>query len=496
MTRSLYARLALVFAGLTLVCGGFTAWLFMATAERHQQEVLQRLSRDLATHITGHTELVKQLKWNRPAIDELFHMLMVVNPGIEVYLIKADGHIDAHVAPPGAVKRTHVDVTPIRAFLSGAPLPLRGDDPRSAAGQKIFSAAPFTQDGVTMGYLYVILAGEAYDRLAADVRNSQAMSTATWLMGGLTLLTLSAGLLAFALITRRLRALSQTVQAFDASQSAPLPGPARTSDDEIGQLDHAFRQMAARIGAQVGELKRQDQLRREMVANISHDLRTPLTALQGYLETLSLKAGQVNDTERAQYLDVALRQSRKVARLAQELFELAKLECEVIQPQLEAFSLPELVNDVLQKFAHAAREKQVSLRVQLPESGAEGHPDADPLPVRADLGMIERVLTNLIDNALRHTPAGGQIELALRHAGEGTAQHVEVCVADSGSGVPDALRGQLFERPSPLRDGQGRTSGGLGLLIVKRILSLHGSQIQLDPGAGVGARFRFALPAA
>ena len=486
MIRTLYGRLALVFAGLTLICGGFTAWLFMDATSRHQQEVLQRLSKDLATHIAGHTDLVKQLKWNRPAVDDLFNMLMVVNPSIEVYLIKANGHIDAHVAPPGRVKREWVDMAPIQAFLAGGRFPLLGDDPRSATARKIFSVAPCVQDGHTVGYLYVILAGEDYDRLAANVRDSQTITTATWLMGGLTVLTLSAGLIAFALITRRLRSLGREVQAFSAGGPEalpPMPIPDNPSQDEIGQLRQTFHRMATRIASQVGELKRQDQVRREMVANISHDLRTPLTSLQGYLETLSLKSGQVSEEEQTRYLDVALRQSRKVSRLAQELFELAKLECEVTQPVKEAFALPELVNDVLQKFELSAIQKGVSLHVRIPD----GLP-----PVLADLGMIERVLTNLLDNALRHTPAGGAVKLEL-HTTDG---NVQVRVADTGSGVPDSLRPQLFERPSPLRDGTGRSSGGLGLLIVKRILSLHDSSIRLEAQAGPGAAFSFALPTA
>lgn len=486
LTRSLYGRLALVFAGLTLVCGGFTAWLFLDATRLHQQEVLQRLSKDLAAHIADHTDLVKQFKWNRPAVDELFRMLMVVNPGIEVYLIKADGHIDAHVAPPGRVRREYVDVAPIQALLAGGRLPLLGDDPRSDHNRKIFSAAPLKDGATTVGYLYVILAGEDYDRLAADVGHSQTITTAIRLMAGFTVLTLAAGLIAFALITRRLRRLGEEVQAFSAEDAEAIPPPPTSSphgDDEIGQLRQTFHRMAARIAGQVNELRRQDQLRREMVANISHDLRTPLTSLQGYLETLSLKADRADESERARYLDVALRQSRKVSRLAQELFELAKLECEVTKPVKEAFALPELVHDVRQKFELAAQEHRVEIHVHIP---------ADLPPVLADLGMIERVLTNLLDNALRHTPPGGRVSLELRSEGG----VVQVRVADTGSGIPDDLRSQLFDRPSPLRDGSGRASGGLGLLIVKRILSLHDSAIRLESRSGPGAAFSFALPAA
>jgi signal transduction histidine kinase len=241
--------------------------------------------------------------------------------------------------------------------------------------------------------------------------------------------------------------------------------------------------MAERIAAQMGELKRQDEMRREMVANISHDLRTPLTSLQGYLETLTLKAGQLSEEDRNRYLDVAVRQSRKVSHLAQELFELARLECDVVKPQKERFALAELVQDVLQKFELAAREKGVALRASV----------APELPaVMADLGMIERVLTNLLDNALRHTPAGGWVAVELTRVREG----VGVRVSDNGGGIPAEIRADLFERPSPLRGGDGRASGGLGLLIVKRILKLHDCVIRLDEKVEAGAAFSFALPAA
>lgn len=484
MIRSLYGRLALVFALLTMACGGFTAWLYQDMAARHQQEVLQRLSKDLAGHIASHTDLVKELKWNRPAVEQLFHMLMVVNPGIEVYLIKANGHVDAHVAPPGAVKRQWVDLAPIRAYLAGGRFPLLGDDPRSTTARKIFSVAPCIQDGHTVGYLYVILAGEAYDRLAADVWAGQAFSGGARLLMAMLALSLVAGLAAFALITKPLRRLTGEVAGLEAGEfRPPREDPVREGGDEIGLLRRTFRRMAERIADQMDELRRQDEMRREMVANISHDLRTPLTSLRGYLETLKLKSGQLSEEERSRFLDVAVRQSQKVSRLAQELFELARLECDAVKPQKESFALAELLQDVLQKFELPAREKGVEIRAGV----SPGLP-----PVLGDLGMIERVLTNLIDNALRHVPAGGWIRVDLaREDGR-----VQVRVSDNGGGIPGALRADLFERPSPLRDGYGRSSGGLGLVIVKRILNLHDSVIRLEDHEGAGAVFSFALPAA
>jgi signal transduction histidine kinase len=251
--------------------------------------------------------------------------------------------------------------------------------------------------------------------------------------------------------------------------------------DEIAVLEATFAQMAHRIGEQWRALTRQDQQRRELIANISHDLRTPLTSLHGYLETLSLKSDTLGETERKRYLAIALAQSVKVGRLAQALFELARLEHGNVQPALEQFSLVDLVQDVFQKFELPAEARHIQLRANIPPR----------LPnVCADLGMIERVLTNLLDNAIRHTPAEGSIEVDLAHK-EGK---VSVTVSDTGPGIPPEQREGLFERP--FSSGGAHRGGGLGLLIVQRMLQLHHSQIRLLDTAGTGTTFCFELPTA
>jgi signal transduction histidine kinase len=198
-----------------------------------------------------------------------------------------------------------------------------------------------------------------------------------------------------------------------------------------------------------------------------------------------LKAGTLSEEERRRYLEIALGQSRKVGRLAQELFELARLEYGVVKPEKENFALADLVQDVFQKFELAAEARHQQLK-----------PDIAPgLPVvSADLGMIERVLTNLLDNAIRHTPAGGQIEVQLRPANAGVA----VQVSDTGPGIPGELQKGLFMRPVFMSGARsdGSSSGGLGLVIVQRILQLHGSDIRLVQQPDKGAVFRFQLSGA
>lgn len=488
---SLTQRLGAMVALLLFVCGAVSIALQMHASEAQAQEAIQRLSIPLARQIAEHNQtLLSPDGLNDAAVHQLFDKLMEVNPSVEVYLLGPDGRIAAHAAPPGRLRRDRVDLQPLRSLLAGAPLPVLGDDPRSDNLRKVFSAAPLLTEGRERGWIYVVLIGEAHEELARHLEGGGVWRTTLWSMALVAALGLLAGLVALHWITRPLRQLTAEVRRFEAGDGAAAPvalvpmadGPAR---DEIAQLRQAFGQMTQRIAEQWQALSAQDQQRREMVANISHDLRTPLTSLHGYLETLRLKDDSLPPAERRRYLDIALGQSRKVGALAQALFELARLEHGGIKPSKEAFSLAELVQDVFQKFELAAEARRQRLVVDI----------APALPVvEADLGMIERVLTNLLDNAIRHTPEGGEICVQLRSAGPG----VEVLVRDSGPGVPEALQQHLFTRPAGhigWRYGP-EVAGGLGLLIVRRILQLHGSDIRLDGRPGSGAVFSFQLQAA
>ncbi|MBD9531020.1 HAMP domain-containing histidine kinase [Comamonas sp. CMM01] len=485
-------RLAIVFAALLLLCSGTSAWLQVRSNRMHELEVVQALSRDVAESIARNAQLTDANGLMPNAVRDLFNQLMMLNPSVEVYLLEPDGRIAGHAAPDGRLRRDRVDLAPLQRFLEGRMLPILGNDPRSADGRKVFSAAPLSVNGRQVGYIYVVLLGEAHDLLAAQGSADAVLKTALLSIGMVGLLCLAAGLVAFTLITRPLRRLTESVRQFDIHGAPPalpvLPSDARAnSRDEIAVLDAAYRQMVQRIGEQWTALTRQDQERRELIANVSHDLRTPLSSLHGYLETLLLKDATLTPLERRRYLGIALEQSRQVGALSQSLFELARLEYGFVQPALESFSLVDLVQDVFQKFELRAQARHVALHAHFPPQ----------LPsVSADLGMIERVLSNLLDNALRYTPEGGSITVSIAVAGDAC----EVTVRDSGPGIPPELREGLFRRPFTV--GGARRDGGLGLRIVHKMLELHGQTIQLvegdgdddSGGAGTGATFRFSLP--
>jgi signal transduction histidine kinase len=482
MKLTLTQRLSLVFAVLLLVCCGTSAWMQVRANQMHEQEVVQGLSRNLAQHIANDTVLMNSQGLMPDAVRNLFSQLMLVNPSVEVYLLDPAGRVVGSAAPEGRIRREQVDLAPIQRLLAGDALPILGDDPRSADARKVFSAAPLKVDGKPVGYLYVVLLGEEHDRFAEQGATSAALNTALWSIGLVALLCLIAGLAAFSLITRPLRRLTANVSQFDIDgmpQTPPAPVEKAASHDEIAVLDAAFRQMQARLSEQWRSLTRQDQERRELVANISHDLRTPLASLHGYLETLSLKDATLSVADRRRYLGIALDQSRKVGGLAQSLLELVRLEHGFVQPVLERFSLTDLVQDIFQKFELTAEARQVQLKANF-ASTVSG--------VFADLGLIERVLTNLFDNALRHTPVGGIISISLVPQGG----FVEITVSDSGPGIAAQLREGLFLRPFNI--GGARRDGGLGLRIVQRILQLHGREIRLLDVPGQGATLVFSLP--
>ena len=302
MVKSLYCKLAAVLVGTFCLIGILYILLTLYTTRLYLWEMNQKLNRTLAQDLAAETELIKNGRINEKALQDIFHMLMVVNPSIEVYLLDPDGAILAFSAPPGKVKRQKVSLPPLRSFLDGtAAFPILGDDPRDLERKKVFSAATISPKSQIQGYLYVILGGEEFETAAEMLRGSYILRLSLWAAAGGLLFSLLTGLLLFFRMTLRLRRLSTDMEIFrqsDFSEHADfLSSFTSGSGDEIDRLGSIFAQMAERIIHLIKELRHIDALRRELVTNITHDLRTPLTSLRGYLETLLMKEGEPIATE-------------------------------------------------------------------------------------------------------------------------------------------------------------------------------------------------------
>jgi signal transduction histidine kinase len=402
---------------------------------------------------------------------------------VEIYILDAGGRILAFfLNPTERIERGSVDIAPLEEFVQSAGHRLSlGQDPRSATRSRPFSAAPLTM-GSDTGYVYIILGGERYDESLRMIRDSyylRAGIVAFFLALGATL---AAGLSLFFLLTRRLTSLAEAVRDFERGNLARRV--TAQGRDELGALGRSFNEMASTIAADVEKIRLAERMRRDLIGNISHDLRSPLASIQGYLETMVLKEPQLTAEERRTFLQVSLRNTANLQRLVEELLELAKLDARQVELRPEPLQIAELAQDVALKLAPEARAAGVTLTVE---------PGADLPLVTGDVGMIERVLTNLIENALRFTPAGGAVRAIL----DPQPNAVRVTVSDTGTGITPEDLPHIFERFYRADKSRDRTTGGagLGLAIARQIVELHGATLAVQSRPGEGARFSFALSA-
>lgn len=489
--RRFYLKLSLIFLALL----AFLAILQLLHAgrvyRRRQIELEQRVNRNLAADMASELEPHLDGDPTTEEIGSLIHYMMVLNPTIEIYLLNESGKVLAFFAEQGKeMVEERVDLLPVRQFIEDSTaLPILGEDPRHPGDRTHFSAAPLRLGNEQYGYLYVVLQNTLYDAASEDLGYRFLLDGITGaLLVSLPLVAI-AGLLLFFLLTRRLETLRSTVSAF-AAGNLGARAPVR-SRDELGDLACAFNEMAGTIVRSMEDLREGDRLRRELVASISHDLRNPLASIQGYTETLLEKDPELSQEKRRHYLRITLNRAKLLARLVDNLFELSKLEAREREPRRHRFSLSELVQDVVSQMSLKAEESNVSVVAEDP---------GNLFLLDADVAMTERVLANLLDNAIAHSPTGGTVTVSLRPSIlVRDAQHlpaVRTDVTDEGPGIAPEERERVFERfyIGDQSRGAARRGSGLGLAIARHIVELHGGALGIEGRAQPGTTFYFDLP--
>jgi signal transduction histidine kinase len=481
---SFYGRLSSIFFLLILALGAGCIIIAFRSASLLFDDVEQLLNKGYARSIAGEIAPLVADGFSEEKVKNAIHYMMVLNPMVEIYLLDPRGRILAYFLNPSEkIARDRVDLDPVRAFVRGEGSRLTlGPDPRSPTRSRPFSAATLRM-GTDTGYVYIILGGERYDASLRMIRDSYYLRAGFIAFLLALAATLILGLVLFSLLTRRLTSLSDAVRGFehgDMRRRVPVNG-----SDELGALARSFNEMAATIEADVDALRAAESMRRDLIGNISHDLRSPLTSLQGYLETMAMKEGTLDPGERQRLLSISLRNAAGLQRLVEQLLELAKLDAGQVDLQREPIPLAELCQDVALKLASQADRALVTLRVDAP-------PDL-PL-VSCDVGMIERVLTNLIENALHFTPEAGTVRVTL----SGQQGGVRVQVMDTGPGISLEDLPHVFERFYRADKSRTRATGGagLGLAIARQIVELHGGSLDVKSVPGKGTTFTFALGAA
>lgn len=496
MKISLYQKLAFsIFIIFSLICTLVLSWSQqLDQVSQHQAE--QKLHLNLAEHLVSDNPLLKQGVYDYKALENLFHTLMLLGPAFEFYFVDPSGEILTYSAKPGKVKRKRINLSPILQLIENAEnMPVYGDDPRNLDKLKIFSAAPVYSNepsenlqnkGELQGYLYVIIGGEAYDTVFSRIKsNDTLLITASWLLAALVFLFIIS-LLLLRYFTKPIKQLAKEIyqiqQAnFDLQQVELSLWPKHQSN-EVHMLGNSLNTIVRLIHQQINLLEQNDNQRRELLTHLSHDLRTPLASLQGYLEILTLKNTQLDKEQQQAYLAITLNNCKQLKHLIDQIFELAHLESGRVSVNNEMFNLGELVYDIVAKFSLKAQKSQVKLVIE---------PTVCDFNTICDIAKLERVLSNLIDNALRHTPENGTITINV-FAKE---CKLTIQVSDTGSGIKAEEINYIFDARYRASNaiGNKKQHGGLGLAISKRLLHILNSDIKVQSEFGQGTQFEFSI---
>lgn len=302
-----------------------------------------------------------------------------------------------------------------------------------------------------------------------------------------TVLLLFAGGIAMSLgyflsiaLTNNIHTLKEAAQAVaNGRLEARVPVNGR---DELAALAHTFNEMAGQLEAAARKQRELDNLRRDLIAWVGHDLRTPLASIRAIVEALA--DGVVEDPQTVhRYLHTAQRDIRSLSALIDDLFEMAQLDAGGIPLERQPDSLADLISDTLESFSALAAQRNIHLHGE----AAEGID-----PVNMDTPKIGRALANLLSNALRHTPPGGTV--SVRAFLEGNS--VNIIVSDTGEGINAEDLPYIFDQFYRGEKSRSRATGGsgLGLAIVKRIVKKHGGKIWIESELGQGTTFFVAIP--
>ena len=491
------------------VTGALTALGVIATVlfafQRFEHETTFQRADAFLGRVVGMYDNIFEMHQRQPQeFNQFLRNLVLFEPDTQLYLLGADGTVlsstGSALLPPGFKVR----LGPVLQAAGNPDMPyVMGDDPeRMEAGAivaaRVVRRALIRNDEPVAGYLYLVCHKPVLPQGRLEVlRSSIAKPALVAVVGVVVLATLLAAWI-IATVTRPLRQLTLAVASM--SQGALEEGargspeamlPAR-SNDEFGQLTQAFAMMRETVRRQWAALRRLDHFRREGVSNLSHDLRSPLTATVACLETLEGRwQGDAARSADRDLVAMALRNTHNAARLVQSLGDLAQLDEPEFRLRRELLDAGELLDDIALRFSQRAQRQGVDLQA-VPEADAKARP-----PVAAlDIELFERAIANLVDNALTFCRSGDRVTLSARTRGD----TVEVEVADSGPGIPQADLPHLFDRFYQARQTVAPSTGtggkGLGLAIVKRIAELHGGTVRVDSAAGRGTRVTLVLPAA
>ncbi|MHB1249678.1 MAG: sensor histidine kinase [Polaromonas sp.] len=517
MTVRFKIALTIFITGL-LTALGVIATVVVAFDRFERETTYARANVFLSRVVASYDNLFDMQERSPDALKELLRNLLLFEADTQLYLLDADGVVLSSTGDVRLPSGFKVALAPVRqAALGsqpGASMPyVMGDDPERMDANAVIAARALSRlvirktDPVA-GYLYLVTHKAPLPAGRLELFRSAFAGPALAAVAGVVALTTLMAAWIIAAVTRPLRRISAEVarasreglsaagvegaeRVLAASPQAPPP---RDRLDEFGQLREGFRAMLATLRMQWQAMRQLDHFRREGVSNLSHDLRSPLTATIACLETLDQRwASDAAHVDDHRLIEMALRNTRNAAQLVRSLGDLAQLDEPAFQLHTEVLDLSEVLDDIVRRFAERAVQQGVTLLYQHDAK-------ASPPFAAVDIELLERAIANLLDNAFKFTGAGGKITLSVSrlNAGEGVPASVQLSVTDSGPGIAEKDIPHLFDRLFQSRDSVAPASSeggkGFGLAIVKRIAELHQGSVAVQSAMGQGTHVTLTLP--
>ena len=488
MANSLNRKIGLTFFVLALlICAtyGSISYRFILQQQLADKQILNRnLASDLVEELNwSSTDSINDQKWQ----DNL-KMFMSVNPGIEVYILDRDGNVMVSGLAGDKVFQKNIDTIPILQHIEGDHMyPLIGQDPKQDELNKPFTVAPVPDTKNIQGYLYVVLESQQQIDFESGKKAKYFWLISLYLLAVSLTIGFLIAILIFRKYTARIEKLTHEVSLFKNKDLGNNQYQSRfkndLNNDELAYLSHTFDTLATHIQSQFSYIQAINENRRNLLAGISHDIRTPLTALQGHLEILLKKSDRLSSEKRKDYLQISIKNAVRIGKLIEDLFQLSKLQAKEVELKKEEFNIEELAQDVALMLRPMAQAKGNELELNV---------SCEVIPtVKADIGLIERVLENLISNAINYTDLG-QIVVGISNDND----NVRISVSDNGMGIhPDDQKNIFLPYYQINSHNAHRCKSGLGLAICKNILSLHEQSIEVSSKLGHGSCFSFSLDA-
>ncbi len=473
---SLFRRFFLTAAVSTFVIASISVCFTVIATDRlallYQEQQLRGLAEKVVKELAAED-------YSIAAISREFDRLRVTLPAIELYVLDERGQPEVWLGVFGSSCCTAVDTATLDRFLTttapmSATLIVHPADPRA---HEVFSVARFRYAG-TPHYL-LLLPGTAERGLSLEsLRENYGLIVTILLAALLALLSTATAAFTMRFLAARFATLVQSVERFAAGDlTARIRDP---KADEIGRLSDSFDGMANTLAETVAQLTKRDAVRRELIADVSHDLRRPLQLLRLNVDGI-VRDGQKGTVPEAASLAPLSGNLDSLERLLDELFELAKLEGRDAPLEMVKFDAGDFVAEVVTRFQPLARSRGVTLQDECGRSRAL---------VSAQPELLERALGNLIENALRHTAAGGSVTVRV----DVDDSSATLSVVDTGLGIAAEERERLFERFAQGKSQPEQHGGcGLGLSIVRKIVEAHGSTVAVHSAEGEGTTFSFRL---